>query len=175
MKPYSTDLRRRVVQAYEHREGTMRQLATSFRVRVSCVRRLLKHSRETGSVVPKPHGGGAPAKVKLSGLEVVQALVQAAPDATLRELCQQFEGRQQIPISLATMSRVLARLQLTRQKNGSRHGTRACRGAEAAGRLPRGDPRVGVQSAGLCRRSRPQPRHGEGRWPCPSGAACPRR
>jgi transposase len=160
MKPYSADLRMRVVQAYENREGTMRQLATSLRVSVSCVRRLLKHYRETGSVVPKPHGGGAPATVKRSGLEVVQALVHAAPDATLRELGQQFEGRQQIPISLATMSRVLARLQLTRKKHVSRHGTSACRGAEGAGRLPRGDPRVGAQSAGLCRRIRPPPSHG---------------
>ena len=30
MKPYSTDLRIRVVQAYENREGTMRQLATTL-------------------------------------------------------------------------------------------------------------------------------------------------
>ena len=88
MKPYSTDLRMRVVQAYEHREGAMRQLATTFRVSLSFVRRLLKHDRETGGVAPKPHGGGAPAKVDLSGRELVQALVLAAPDATLRELCQ---------------------------------------------------------------------------------------
>jgi transposase len=142
MKPYSMDLRTRVVQAYEHHDGTMRQLATTFRVSVSCVRRLLKHYRETGSVAPKPHGGGYPAKVDVSGLEAVQALVQAAPDATLRELCQQCEAQHQLSISIATMSRVLARLQLTRKKNVSRHGTRARRGAEAAGRLPRGNPRV---------------------------------
>jgi transposase len=75
MKPYSTDLRIRVVQAYENREGAMRQLATTLRVNLSCVRRLLKHYRETGSVAPKPHGGGYPAKVDAGGLEVVQALV----------------------------------------------------------------------------------------------------
>ena len=160
MKPYSTDLRMRVVQAYENHEGAIRQLATTFRVSLSFVRRLLKHYRETGSVAPKPHGGGAPAKVNISGIEVVQALVQAAPDATLRELCQQFEGQHQVPISVATMSRVLAHLQLTRKKNVSRHGTRACRGTAAAGRLPRGDPRVGSQRSGLCRRSWQQPSHG---------------
>jgi transposase len=43
MKPSSTDLRTRVVQAYENHEGAMRQLATTFRGSVSCVRRLLKH------------------------------------------------------------------------------------------------------------------------------------
>jgi transposase len=142
MKPYSTDLRIRVVQAYEHREGTMRQLATTFRVSLSFVRRLLKHYRETDSVAPKPHGGGYPAKVDASGLDVVQALVQVAPDATLSELCQRFEAQHQLRVSIATMSRVLAQLQLTRKKNVSRHGTRARRGAEAAGLLPRSDARV---------------------------------
>jgi transposase len=43
MKPYSTDLRIRVVQAYENREGAMRQLVITFRVSLSFVRRLLKH------------------------------------------------------------------------------------------------------------------------------------
>ena len=127
MKPYSMDLRTRVVQAYEHHEGAMRQLAITFRVSLSCVRRLLKHHRETGSVAPKAHGGGDPAKVDVRGLEVVQALVRAAPDATLRELCQRFEAQPQRCVSRATMSRVLARLQRTRKKNVSRHGTRARR------------------------------------------------
>ena len=142
MKPSSTDLRTRVVQAYEHREGAMRQLATTFRVSLSFVRRLLKHDRETGSVAPKPHGGGAPATVDGSGLALVQTLVHAAPDATLSELCQRFEEQDQLSISVATMSRILAQLRLTRKKNVSRHGTRARRGTESASRLPRGDARV---------------------------------
>jgi transposase len=135
MKPDSTALRTRVVQADEHREGAMRQLATTFRVSLSCVRRLLKHDRETGSVAPKPHGGGAPANVDGSGLAVVQTLVQAAPDATLRELCQRFEAQSQLSISAATRSRVLAQLRLTRQTNVARPGTRAPRGTAATGRL----------------------------------------
>jgi transposase len=114
----------------------MRQLATTFRVSVSCARRLLRHYRETGSVAPKPNGGGYPAKVDVSGLEVVQALVQAAPDATLRALCQQFEAQHQLPISMATMSRVWARLQLTRKKTVSRRG--GLPGPALAGRLARG-------------------------------------
>ena len=46
MQPYSTDVRIRVVQVYEHREGARRRLASTFRVSLSCVRRLLKHSIE---------------------------------------------------------------------------------------------------------------------------------
>jgi transposase len=116
MKPYSTDLRLRVVQADEHGEGAMRQLAITVRVSLSFVRRLLKHYRETGGVAPKPHGGGYPAKVDARGLDVVQVLVRVAPDATLSALCQQFEEQSQCRVSIATMSRVLAHLQLTRKK-----------------------------------------------------------
>jgi hypothetical protein len=50
LQPYSTDVRTRVVQADEHHEGTMRPLAITFRVRLSFVRRRLKHYGE-GTVV----------------------------------------------------------------------------------------------------------------------------
>jgi transposase len=117
-------------------------LATTFRVRLSFVYRLLKPYRETASIAPKPHGGGAPATVDARGLAVVQGLVQAAPDATLRELCQRCQEVSAVPISIATMSRGVAKLQLTRTKTFARHGTRARRRAAAAGRLPRGGPRA---------------------------------
>ena len=86
----------RVVQAYENRDGAMRQLAITFRVSVSCD---AGSSNTTGNrqCGAEAHGGGAPAKVNLSGLAVVQALVQAAPDATLRELCQPCAGQHRFP------------------------------------------------------------------------------
>src|SRR6266511_1216858 len=129
MKPYSTALRIRVVQADETRAGARRQRATTFRVRLSCVRRRLKHSRETGSVAPKPHGGGAPAPVDASGLEVVQALVHVAPDAPLRARGQRFEAQDRRSVRVATRRRVLTPLPLPRTKPVARHGTRARRGA----------------------------------------------
>jgi transposase len=86
MRPYSKDLRLRVVQAYKHQEGSMRQLATRFRLSLSCVRALLTRSRTTGAVAPKPHGGGSPAKLDITGLEVLKTLVHTPPDATLQEL-----------------------------------------------------------------------------------------
>ena len=62
MKAYSTDLRQRVVAAYDAREGTQEQVAARFSVSLSCVRKLLRQRRATGSIDPKPHGGGhAPA------------------------------------------------------------------------------------------------------------------
>ena len=40
MKPYSLDLRQKIVVAYENKEGSIRQLAKRFKVSPDCVRRL---------------------------------------------------------------------------------------------------------------------------------------
>jgi transposase len=62
--PLSTDLRQRIIAAYDAKEGSQRQLAERFKVSPSFIRDLMRHDRETGSVQPKPHGGGAVALVR---------------------------------------------------------------------------------------------------------------
>lgn len=59
----SVDLRQRLLAAYQAKEGSQRQLAERFKVSLSFVRDLMRHYRQTGSVEPKPHGGGATAKL----------------------------------------------------------------------------------------------------------------
>jgi transposase len=105
MRPYSRDLRLRVVHAYENREGSMRQLAVRFRVSLSWIRDLLMRYRATGDVAPKPHGGGHPAKLDAAGRDTLTTLVHATPDATLQALCTQLATTQQVTVSQATMSR----------------------------------------------------------------------
>ena len=137
MRPYSIDLRLRIVHAYEHREGSMRHLATRFRVSLSCVRDLLTRYRTTGAVAPRPHGGGYPAKLDASGCAVLQTLVDAPPDATLQELRTRLSAPHQVSVSQATISRALTKLGLPRKKNVSRRRARAARRATATGRVSR--------------------------------------
>ena len=137
MRPYSRDLRLRVVQAYENREGSMRQLAVRFRLSLSCVRDLLTRYRATGDVAPKPHGGGYPAKLDALGLDALKTLVQATPEATLQELGTRLATIQQITVSPATISRALSKLGLPRKKNFSRRRAGAARGATTTGSIPR--------------------------------------
>jgi transposase len=140
MRPYSRDLRLRVVQAYEHHEGSMRQLAGRFRLSLSCVRDLLRRYRATGDVTPQPHGGGYPAKLDASGRAALKTLVSASPDATLQELCTQLSTTQQVTVSPATISRALTKLGLPRKKNVSRRRARAARRATATERVPSSAP-----------------------------------
>jgi len=120
MRPYSQDLRIRVVQAYENHEGSMRQLAARFRLSLSCVRDLLKRYRLTGDVMPKPHGGGYPAKLEATGLALVRTALEQQPEATLQELCDGLRATARGTVSLSTMSRGLAKLGLRRKKTVSR-------------------------------------------------------
>jgi transposase len=48
MRPYSTDLRARVAAAIDHHEGSLRQIARTFRVSLSFIVRLLQR-RHAGS------------------------------------------------------------------------------------------------------------------------------
>jgi transposase len=50
MRPYSTDLRERIVAAVDQGTHSLRQLATLFSVSLSCIVRLLRR-RDTGMAV----------------------------------------------------------------------------------------------------------------------------
>ena len=115
--PVSVDLRQRIIAAYEAKEGSQRQLAERFKVSLSFIRDLRRHHHETGSVQPRPHGGGAVAKLGKEQLPIVEALVTAQPDAVLEELCERFAQQTGIEVSVSTMQRAVCRLKLSVKKN----------------------------------------------------------
>jgi transposase len=112
MTPYSQDLRQRIIETARHGGATVNQIAERFLVSVSFVTRLLQLHRTTGSVEPRPHGGGHPAVLTPEHLERLRELIRGRADATLEE-CRQHLGSS---CSLATISRALSRLGLPRKK-----------------------------------------------------------
>lgn|SRR5262249_12754067 len=116
MKAYSLDLRTKILAAYQHKEGSIRQLAQRFKVSARFVGELIVRFRHTGSCAPKPHGGGNPPCIDQSKHEALLVLVQQYPDATLKELCCVLAERWQVTASKSSMQRTLAQLQLTRKK-----------------------------------------------------------
>jgi transposase len=112
MTPYSQDLRKRVVDAVQRGDSSLRQIAARFVVSISFVTRLSQLHRTTGSVLPRRHGGGNPAVLRPKHLERLGELVRQQPDATLEEL------RQRLGVSCCTMtiSRALRKLGLPRKK-----------------------------------------------------------
>lgn len=112
MRPYSPDLRERIVAAVERRQGSLRQLADLFLVSLSCIVRLLRHHRATGSCLPKPPAGGPVPLLDADACQRLLALVKEQPDATLAEL----QARLGVPCSLTTIWRTLQRHRISRKK-----------------------------------------------------------
>lgn len=112
MNPYSMDLRERVAAAVDLHAGSQRQIARRFRVSLSFITRLLRTRRRTGSLAPKPHGGGHPPALDRAGRVRLRRLVRKQPDATLEELA----GRVGVRCSRMAIFRTLRKLEITRKK-----------------------------------------------------------
>ena len=113
MRAYSMDLRQRVVAACDTRDGTRAQIAARFSVSVSWIRDLLRRRRQTGSIAPKPHGGGRPPAFDAEAAERLRAAVRDDDDATLAELAE-AAGVACVP---SAVHRALLRLGITRKKS----------------------------------------------------------
>lgn len=108
MKPYSKDLRIRVLAAVDG--GTPREeVVKTFSVSVSSIKRWLKRRRQTGDVAPKP----IPGRTSIKGAALEEWLpehLEGNPDLTLEEHCEAFEEETETKVSGATMSRAIARV-----------------------------------------------------------------
>jgi transposase len=112
MKAYSIDLRERVVAACDAGDATREQVATRFSVSVPWIRKLLRQRRQTGSIAPKPRGGGRAPAFDAQAQGRLRAAVRADPDATLAELA----GAVGVACRPSAVHRALARLGITRKK-----------------------------------------------------------
>ncbi len=110
MKPYSKDLRIRVLAAVDG--GTPREaVAKTFSVSVPSIKRWLKRRRETGDGAPRPI---PPGRTPVKGAALKEWLperLKENPDLTLEEHCLAFEeATATTKVSDATVSRAIARL-----------------------------------------------------------------
>jgi transposase len=115
MKPYSQDLRERVIRACDDQVGSRQQIAALFGVSTAWIRRLLQRRRETGSFAALPCGGARHVKMDEPRCGRLLVLVTEQPDASLAEL----HDRLGAPVHLSTIGRALIRLGLTVKKKSS--------------------------------------------------------
>lgn len=120
MKAYSSDLRQKIVDRYKEGNISQRELARQFRVALSFVERLLKRYRETGNVKPKVRTEQTPTKLNVEQLSILEQLVEAQNDATLKELRGRLEEKTGVSVSCTTIHRMLVKLNLSVKKNFSR-------------------------------------------------------
>lgn len=121
MNAYSHDLRLKVVQAYDHGEGSQRQLALRFNVSLSFVQDLMRLRRDTGDIrARRPVRKGREPRLDDNWLVKLKALDMAHPDDSIEELADRFAATYGVRVSRATMGRTLLQLGLTRKKRSAR-------------------------------------------------------
>jgi transposase len=116
MRPYSEDLRERVIAAIERGDCSQAQAAEQFRVGLRTVERWVHLKRATGSLTAKPHAGGAVRKLASVSDQIVVE-VKHQPDATLAELCQRVAQARGVTSTPSLMCRELQRLALVLKKS----------------------------------------------------------
>ena len=132
-KPYSQDLRERVVRAVEA-GASCHEAAATFEIGVSSAIRWVAQFRQSGSVAAKPMGG------KRSPLDAhkdwLLALIVAGPDLTLQEIRARLAARG-ILVAASSVWRFCDRAGLTfkkksaRDRAGAQRRTRGTRAVEA--------------------------------------------
>jgi len=117
MAPYSLDLRKRVLRAWDAGMDA-ESVAAKYEVSRAWVHRLVQRRRETGSIAPRKQTKFR-RRVLADHETRLAALIAARPDATLAEL------RDALPTSaaLSTLWEAIDRLRLTIKKNRTRRRT----------------------------------------------------
>jgi transposase len=115
VKPYSIDLREKVINAYNSGNISVRKLAVNFGVGKAFVQKMLKQYKEDGHVNPGKQGTNKKAVLADSSNQLI-ALVKKYPDATLAEYCEYWLESQGQLVSSSMMCRELQKLNLTRKK-----------------------------------------------------------
>ena len=131
-KPFSQDLRERVIAAVEAGH-TQTDVAAMLKIGRRTVVNYVKRWRTTGDVKPDKFGGHK--KHKLADhADKVRALVDAEPDQTILELHARLEA-EKIMVSASAVDRFLRASGLTYKKNSVRHRTKTQRRGGSSRRM----------------------------------------
>ena len=115
MNTYPIELRRRVIKAVDNNIGTKKEIAETFSVSTSWIRKLLQRRRETGSIEPLPCTQGRKPAFRDHQLQELNDFVKRYPDATLEEIRESFADR--VNCSIVAVHNALKRLEWRYKKN----------------------------------------------------------
>lgn len=116
MKPYSQDLRERVMAAVKADQQSLNEIAQLFGISASTLDKWCQRQRGTGSVVARPFAGGRRRALRECST-TIRAAVKKQADASLAELCERVQVAHGIHASPSMMCRELRRLKLPLKKS----------------------------------------------------------
>jgi len=115
MRTLSLDLRQRILDSYDHGEGTRAQMALRFRVSLGMVKKLLQQRRRTGDIAPRHRFAGRKPMIVAAHRSRIRSLLARKNDLTLSEL----RAALGLQCSVQALHVVLGKMELTYKKRRS--------------------------------------------------------
>lgn len=119
-QPYSDDLRRKLLEAYEAGQGTLPELAKQFRVSWGYSKKIRAQQLRTGRKErPQQRRHGPSGRVTPEVQQQLRSALRQQPDLTLAELQQRIQQRTGVELRRSWLWVWLQRLGLRHKKNRS--------------------------------------------------------
>jgi len=123
-KAFSDDLRCRILEAYERKEGSQHELARRFGVGFEYVRKIRRQQRRSGQMERVPQSRhGRRSRFTEAVKEQLRGRLREQPDLTLAELAEKLQASG-VEARRSRISQVLQCMGLARKKNASRRRAR---------------------------------------------------
>lgn len=119
-RPYSDDLRLKLLEAYEAGTGSLQKLAIQFRVSWGYTKKIRAQQRRTGEKKrPVQERNGPVSRMNLAVQERLRGWLREQPDLTEEELRERLAGTG-VQVSKSRVGQVLRQMGERRKKNASR-------------------------------------------------------
>ena len=115
MGTLSLDLRQRILQAYDRKEGTRAEIAYRFCVSLGMVKKLLQQRRRVGDIAARHRFAGRKPMIVAAHRNQIRSLLAKKNDLTLKELREATR----LDCSLQAIHVVLGKMGLTYEKRHS--------------------------------------------------------
>jgi transposase len=132
--PYSNDLRRKFLQAYEKGKGTLGKLAEQFGVSVGWAKKISAARTRTGQIDRPPWRRGPVSRVTGEVQQWIRERIGRQPDVTLMELQQQLQEAKGLRLSIGRLWLALRQMGLPLKKSHSTPRSKKRRKRSAAGK-----------------------------------------
>ena len=133
-KAYSNDLRRKLLEAYDRGEGSLRELAERFGESSPYAWKISAQRKRTGQVERVEQRHGPESKVTEAVEEQLRTWVRLQPDLTLVEFQERLWETARLPVSVPRVWQVLRRMKLRLKKSHSTPPNKTPRKTSGGGR-----------------------------------------
>jgi transposase len=137
-KAYADDLRRKLLQAHDRKQGSLRGLAERFGVSAGWAWKISAMRRRTGAMERAQQRHGPVSRVTPAIEGRLRSLVRGQPDVTLAELQQRLEREAGLHLSIGRLWLALQNVGLRLKKSHStrqnKTASKSRRGGSSAGK-----------------------------------------